>query len=313
MASSSYSKGGWIPWGGEYAKRKMVIRGVSEDDEHVLMEDPSGRSYDCVYASARGPQRAMFRSSSSSSCGSTCDEGPGRKRARAPNERNVGIYTTIPPSDEIKYVDHRTDANELITATPFRISLNSIKTGDQFYEKVGAKIAMKDLELWFRFGPSDNPNQARADVIRILILYDRSPTDQSGKGVFPDKETVILSYRSDGSTSTTSEDNINPTQTHRFLVLKDYKIFLANSDGSVLETSGAWVPTLIDRSAKTADRCFINLNGLTTYYRPHESPEPNPSVRQIVSGNLILFVFGLHPEDPGWNFHYTARLRYSDA
>lgn len=68
----------------------------------------------------------------------------------------------------------------------------------------------------------------------------------------------------------------------------------------------------IDRSAKVADRFLIDLHGLVAYYRPHEAPEANPSIRQITTGSLLLYVFGLHPDDQGWNLHYNARLRYSD-
>jgi len=281
-------------------------------DARVLLQGGDGNLYDCGLADKRGPKMGY---SSSSSCAGDCDEeGSNRKRqrSRAPNERGIGIYSSIPEGDEIKYIDNRTGAEEVISADPLRITLNAIKTGDEFFERVGHKITMKDLEIWYRITLNEN-GLARHDVVRLLVLYDRAPTDADGKGHLPEKETVISSYDANGSTSSTSEDNINPTQIRRFLVLKDYKIYLStDGDGPAkVTTNGQMVG--IDRSAKVADRFLINLNGLVSYYRPHEGIEANPSIRQITTGSLLLYIFGLHPEDQGWNFHYTARLRYSDA
>lgn len=279
---------------------------------HVLLMDEGGNKFDCQLASKRGPK---WGSSSSSCAGGDCEaDEPSskRQRSRAPNERGIGVYGSIPEGDEIKYIDNRTGAEEAISATPIRITLNAIKTGDQFYERVGHKITMKDLEIWYRISLNYN-GLARKDVIRLLVLYDRSPTDADGKGHLPEKETVISSYDAQGSTSSTSEDNINPTQIRRFLVLKDYKIYLSTDGTGIDQDAQNGEMCGIDRSAKIADRFLIDLHGLVSYYRPHEAPEANPSIRQITTGSLLLYVFGLHPEDDGWNLHYNARLRYSDA
>ena len=278
---------------------------------HVLLMDEGGNKFDCQLASKRGPK---WGSGSSSSCAGDCEAdepGPKRQRSRAPNERGIGVYGSIPEGDEIKYIDNRTGAEEVISATPIRITLNAIKTGDQFYERIGHKIVMKDLEIWYRISLNYN-GLARKDVIRLLVLYDRSPTDADGKGHLPEKETVISSYDAQGSTSSTSEDNINPTQIRRFLVLKDYKIYMSTDGSGIDQDAQNGEMCGIDRSAKVADRFLIDLHGLVAYYRPHEAPEANPSIRQITTGSLLLYVFGLHPDDQGWNLHYNARLRYSD-
>ena len=208
---------------------RLVASHGSGPNTHVMLQDEEGNHYDCAKADLRGPM-----SYSSSSCAGYCDEDDarGRKRqgSRAPNEKGIGVYGAIPEGDEIKYIDNRTGAEEVISATPLRITLNAIKTGDQFYERVGHKITMKDLEIWYRIALNYN-GLARKDVIRLLVLYDRSPTDADGKGHLPEKETVISSFDAQGATSSTSEDNINPTQIRRFLVLKDYKIYLS-TDGS---------------------------------------------------------------------------------
>jgi len=278
----------------------------------VLLQGGDGNLYDCGLADKRGPRMSY---PSSSSCAGDCEEDSRdrkRQRSRAPNERGIGVYGSIPEGDEIKYIDNRTGAEEAISATPIRITLNAIKTGDQFYERVGHKITMKDIEIWYRISLNYN-GLARKDVIRLLVLYDRSPTDADGKGHLPEKETVISSYDAQGSTSSTSEDNINPTQIRRFLVLKDYKIYLSTDGSGIDQDAQNGEMCGIDRSAKIADRFLIDLHGLVSYYRPHEAPEANPSIRQITTGSLLLYVFGLHPEDDGWNLHYNARLRYSDA
>lgn len=275
----------------------------------VLLQGGDGNLYDCGLADARGPM------SSSSSCAGDCeDEERSRKRqrSRAPNQPGIGVYGFIPEGEEIKYVDYFTGSEEVISADPLRIALNAIKTGDQFFERIGHKITMKDLELWYRISLNDN-GLARHDVARVLILYDRSPTDADGKGHLPEKETVISSYDVNGSTRSTSEDNINPTQIRRFLVLMDYKIYLSTDGNGSAQVTTNGEMCGIDRSAKISNRILIDLHGLITYYRPYELPEANPSIRQITTGSLLLYVFGLHPEDQGWNFHYSARLRYSDA
>ena len=290
---------------------RLVASHKAGADTRVMLQDEEGYHYDCARADMRGPIIT-----SSSSCAGDCDEedtrSRKRQRSRAPNERGIGVYGSIPEGDEIKYIDNRTGAEEVISAVPLRITLNAIKTGDQFYERVGHKITMKDLEIWYRIALNYN-GLARKDVIRLLVLYDRSPTDADGKGHLPEKETVISSFDAQGSTSSTSEDNINPTQIRRFLVLKDYKIYLSTDGSGITQATTNGEMCGIDRSAKIADRFLIDLHGLVSYYRPHELPEANPSIRQITTGSLLLYVFGLHPEDQGWNFHYTARLRYSDA
>lgn len=280
---------------------------------HVLLRDEEGYHYDCARADMRGPMMGY----PSSSCAGDCDDedtrSRKRQRSRAPNERGVGVYGEIGDS-ETKCVDHRTGSEEQILAAPIFQVFNAIKTGDQFYEKIGNRITMVDLEFWYRIQMSRN-GEDRGDVIRILIVYDRQPTNQAGKGHIPDKETVILSVGADGSTSSTSEDNINPTQIKRFLILLDYKIYMSNDSGVNSNVTPATMAG-IDRSAKISNRLLIPLNGLMTFYRPHEvlDPiEPNPSIRQITMGSLFMFVFGLHEDDAGWNFHYTARLRYKDA
>jgi len=283
---------------------------------HVLLMDEGGNKFDCQLASKRGPK---WSSGSSSSCAGDCEAdepGPKRQRSRAPNEPGIGMYGHIGDT-ETKYVDNRTQAEEPLDSAPVSQVFNAIKTGDQFYEKIGNRITMMDLEFFYRI-QSSGAGQDRGDVIRILIVYDRQPTNQAGKGHLPDKDVLIKSYLPDGSTSSTSEDNINPTQIKRFLILLDYKIYMSNdaSAASIDTVPTKATNTNIDRNAKVSNRILIPLNGLMTHYRPHEvldPVEPNPSIRQITMGSLFMYAFGLHEDDSGWNFHYTARLRYKDA
>lgn len=278
---------------------------------HVMLQDDEGNNYDCVQGDLRGPHRMTRRSEASSSCNDCAEDGPGRKRQRSrlPNERGVGWYEPMPESSELKTVDHWPTDEITIQATPFQLALNALKVGPNFYERIGNKIIMKDLEIWYRIQLNDD-GDGRRDVVRLLVFYDRDPSNNAGVGRFPNTAVLIQSVSPTSTTRSTSEDNINPAQTQRFLILKDYKIFLSNDS----VTSGADNGSIcaVDRSAKIADRFVINLNGLVSRFRPHEGLEANPGIEQITAGSLVLFVMGLHPADQGWNFHYTARLRYYD-
>lgn len=313
------SSGWWKPRseGESLPRYDMTHVKTSRDGRSVLLMDEDGVGWDCTIGNSQGPMARTSGSYSGHTCEADCvcdRRRVKRKRSRAPSEPSIGVYGRLLKGEETKYIDHKTQAVEPIVSEPLFIALNAIKTGDQFYEKVGSKVTMMDLEFWYRIQNSNGGNN-EGDVIRIMIVYDRSPTAANGKGHFPDKTTLISSFFADGTTSSTSEDNINPTQTGRFLVLKDSKVYMSNDAQGDDELNPA-KNTNIDRHAKVADRCLIELNGLMSNYRPHEildPVEPNPSIRQITMGSLLLVVFGLHAENNGWNFHYTARLRYQDA
>jgi len=280
---------------------------------HVMLQDDEGNNYDCVQGDLRGPHRMTRRSEASSSCNDCAEDGPGRKRQRSrpPNERGVGLYNEIPEDSEVKMVDNEnTSPGYVIDSAGGHHILNAIRMGPDFFERVGNRVVMKDLEIWYRIQLNNEGNN-RGDVIRLLVVYDRQPTDANGKGYIPTKETLITSYLPDGSKRSTSEDNINPTSLTRFLILKDYKIWLSQDSNSATVATGDL--TGVDRYAKLADRFLINLNGLVTTFRQHEGVEANPGIRQITTGSLFIYFQGLHPADAGWNLHFRSRLRYYDA
>lgn len=297
------------PEGGFGSANLQLVGRKATDPSIMILEDEYGGRYLCQ---AGTKPSAMMQSS----CGSGCNCSKHKtKRARTHSAASgeIGIYSYQDPGEEIKSIDHvNTESEIVVSSDPFRIALNAIKLGDQFYERVGGRIVMKDLEVWYRIVINDN-GLKRKDVCRIIILYDRACSGPDGKGEFPNKDAYIASYQDDGSTRHTAEDFANPTQTKRFLFLQDRWIYLSN-DGTgsdSLATNGEQAG--IDRSAKVAGKFKIDLKGLTTTYKPHALPEGNPSIKQITAGSLLFIVFGLHPEDQGWNLHYSIRLRYQDG
>ena len=250
-----------------------------------------------------------------------CDGGGCGGRKKGLPSKGVGIYTKIPKELdglEIKTVDHWTgqgSSDIAVLSEPHWVTLNAIRQGDSYYERDGSKVVMKSVRIFYRFQLNDN-GISRGDVLRLLVIYDRNPSNQFGKGITPQKSTVIAAVSATGATRHTSEDNMNPTQSQRFIFLKDLKIYMSNDGNGITDDASNGGVAAKDPHAMVASDFEIELGGpngyLTTRYRPHEEGETNPSIEQIMNGALFMMIFGLHQEDGGWNVHYSTRLQYVD-
>lgn len=291
---------------------KMRYMGMIDGDKPML-QDGDGRIFICEEAHPSDVARRLGKRSRRDSCSSSSCDPRKRYKGRGMGARGVGIYARIPEDTEIKVIDHWTgpSGDQTITSEPIWVTLNAIKQGDNYYNRIGKRCVMKNLRVFYRIQLNDN-GLGRADVIRVLVIYDRSPANQAGKGIIPQKNTVIAAVNADGTLRHTSEDNMNPTQSARFMFLRDDKIFMANDGNGLTDNSTNGYLAGTDRSAKVANEFEIDLKGLVTEYKPHAVGETDPSIEQIMSGALYLMVFGLHPEDPGWNLHWSARLHYCD-
>lgn len=196
---------------------------------------------------------------------------------------------------EVKALDVAANSTPVVTAGTFAL-LNDVFVGANFYQRVGTKLAMRNLHLKGYINAI--ATGAAADWIQIIIVYDRQTN-----GALPTTADLISSVVSAGTTSSTSLDYLNLNNRDRFQILRNKKYVLP----TVTDTAGVLTNVgVIDGAYPTIhfDE-FISMKDMVTQFKGSGS-----GVVDIASGSLLLFVQS--QTTAAWQFTWSSRLRYDD-
>lgn len=135
-----------------------------------------------------------------------------------------------------------------------------------------------------------------------MVVYDKQPD-----GAYPAVSTLIQSIKQDGTTSSTSLDNLNLDNKDRFVVLRDLRYKLTGHGSGDLyqqDSSGVLNKWIVDE--------YIPLKLAPTVYSASAS---TGTVTDIQTGNIFLFLLGSNAAGATslMEFQYSARYRYLDA
>ena len=208
--------------------------------------------------------------------------------------------------EEKKYLDYSADNGTLlpgpVSTTGSFILLNTPLVGAAFYNRIGSKITMKSVHV------KVNISARNADVVfggnnqtfRWLLVYDRQTN-----GAEPTIATLLRDYQSDGANNTVILSGMNPTQTGRFIILREHFVKLVNVN-NVVDLDGA-----ADSLTQHQDQWFINwfvkLKDLETIYQASTG-----LVGDVANGALWLVALGDAPASNQMfcSFTFKSRLRF---
>lgn len=210
---------------------------------------------------------------------------------------------------EVKYVDQpKTLINAVVAAatTPGTV-LGLVSTGAGAWNRIGRKVCTNSLYIRGVFdihnGTTGAPNP---DVVRILVVYDRSPNGT--QALYGD---VIKATAADGTTvSSTALDGMNLDNRDRFKILADQFFAMPAVANSTTAPGSQYQQGLYGGSNNQLSFSrFILLDRLETIYKADSVPA-SLSGADIASGEFIMFVVSLGGY---WDFTYTNRTRFTDA
>lgn len=186
--------------------------------------------------------------------------------------------------------------------------LNIIESGSAFYNRIGAKIAMKSLYIHGFVDFSDVTKVAQIPFsYRIVIAYDRSPngTQCQFGDVFQDRNLT-------GSTGVSTHSGINLDNRARFKVFHDVRYVFGGQtvgtnppavEGSTLGNLYNCSPNVLPLSA------FIPLKKYETVFKASTA-----SSGDITTGALVLFlVMDAAPATTTLRLNWNCRLRFWDV
>lgn len=113
------------------------------------------------------------------------------------------------------------------SSTPLH-TVNLIVPGNSYTQRVGNKIAMKDLrvraKIGWRLSPHYDNNTVASNAYRVLVIYDKYSSQGNGSGVpttTPSFNTIFQDRQTNGTTNQTWLSEKNHDMGDRFVVLHD--------------------------------------------------------------------------------------------
>lgn len=204
-----------------------------------------------------------------------------------------------PTSQEIKAVDIEEQVylfRDPNTASNI-ILLNGIQAGTGFYNRVGSRVEMKNLQMNGFIGPAAAATAANPSMLRILIVYDRQP-----KGALPTISDILQDRNQVGTALTGGLSHVNLDNRDRFIILRDLRWYTPTVTAGVVSgvSSGVGEPWTWSM--------FLKLKGLGTHYNSTADP---CTIANISTGALYA-CFVTETNDSDWNVEADFRLRYDD-
>jgi len=216
--------------------------------------------------------------------------------------QNLGIFNAPPfhMKGEVKSLDIGI-ANYAVNTTAVITSLNLIRAGSSFFNRIGRKIEMKSIHLKGYLNPVRT--NAAADYARVMLVYDAQTN-----GTAPAIADILQDTDQAGTNATGVFSSANLNNRDRFKILCDYRIVLP----SLTVTAGVVTnPGFIDPVTAAFDlERFVKLKGLVTQFKADSSPAV---IGDIATGGLFLVTFGGTPSgSEGFQFTGSFRIRYTD-
>jgi len=182
---------------------------------------------------------------------------------------------------------------------PTIILLNGIQSGSGFFNRIGARMEMRNLHMR---GFIRNIATATEDYARILIIYDRQPTG-SLAGLGP---LFLQSRDQTGAATNTGSSEINLDNRDRFSIVRDIEWYLP----SVTNTAGVLTngPQYPGQDERHDINVFMKLKGLGTHFKSSS----NPTTIADISTGALYAMFISQNNDNAWQADVGFRLRYDD-
>jgi len=274
---------------------------------NTFLESPAGASARQVL----GMQRVSIKSRSSSGGRGkslTMSKRRASRTAAVSNRRmfqqayqDIYVNPSVPAAGEIKAIDIPS-TNYLFRAPATAsniVLLNGIQSGAGFYNRIGARIEMRNLHIR---GNITNAATSTVGGARMLIVYDNQPN-----GALPVISDILQSRDQTGAATTAYVSEINLDNRARFTIVRDMQFYLppVTNTAGVL-TNGPSFPAFDDQQFDL--NVFVKLKGLQTLYK---SPNVDPTtIASITTGALYAVFVG--NVDSTWQFGGGFRLRYDD-
>ena len=194
---------------------------------------------------------------------------------------------------EIKAVD-LAQANYALDSTGTVTTLNLIRTGTSFNNRIGRRIKLRSVYIQGQIANSGAA--AVAGTVRILLVHDKQ-----ANGAVPTYADVIASVDQAGTATSAFLDHMNMNNRDRFNILVDRKIHMPTLTASV---SNGYPST---DALQTKISIFKKLNFITQY-----KSDTAPSViGDISTGSLLMLTFGVATS--GWVLTATVRTKFIDT
>jgi len=186
--------------------------------------------------------------------------------------------------------------------TPIIQHLNGMTSGAAFYQRIGNKITMKSVHCKVRISPRvpATAGTGNNQTCRFMLIYDRQTN-----GAYPTLPTILTDYASDGTTQTSILSGMNPTQTGRFVILREHFIQLMNIN-TVADLDGA-ASSLVEQDGQWFINWYVKLKDLETIYQTSTG-----GIGDIMNGALYLVCFSdiANTDASAGIFYMKTRLRY---
>lgn len=194
--------------------------------------------------------------------------------------------------------------------------VNQIIPGNTYTQRVGNKIALKDLhvraKISWHLSPHYDNDTVGTNAYRVLVVYDKYSSQSNGAGVpttTPSFNTIFQDRQTNGTTHQSWLSAKNHDMGDRFVVLYD----------KVRQTAPVVNP-LINEVPVPDQPAVVAINMSEDFTIPLKGRQTCFNVNEITEGALYLvFVAQTYwemPSDSVWNefiiVQCTARLRYYD-
>jgi len=175
--------------------------------------------------------------------------------------------------------------------------LNGVQTGAGFFNRVGSRIEMKNLQINGFLGPNTSSTGTTPSLLRLLIVYDRQPT-----GAMPVISDILQDRDQTGAATNGGLSHINLDNRDRFSILREIRWAVPTTTGGVITgvSSGVGEPWTLN--------LYLKLKGLGTHYKSSTNPS---TIADIATGALYA-CFVTETNDSDWVIEADFRLRYDD-
>lgn len=217
-----------------------------------------------------------------------------------PGKRNVPLPASFNPTgSEIKAIDIA-EANYLFrdpgTASNI-ILLNGIQTGSGFFNRIGSRIEMKNLQINGFLFPTAAATSTTPANLRLLIVYDRQPT-----GALPVISDILQDRDQTGTATTGGLSHINLDNRDRFSILRDVRWAMPTNTTGVVSGVSSGV------GEEWTINIFLPLKEMGVHFKSSSNPT---TIADIATGALYA-CFVTETNDSDWSTGMSFRLRYDD-
>lgn len=186
--------------------------------------------------------------------------------------------------------------------------LNMVQQGPGISQRIGHKVSLKSVRLRMGMRLDNAVAQPVNTKVRVMLLYDRSPSIASGAGAYKAMNNILgESLQANTIGSGTATSNLNPNYFDQIVVLMDKYITLTPFDNAPITATEITGPT--DQTPFVIDE-FIRLKDLETIYNGTANPL---TIANITTGALLLATYGdTAAAAQPWTIFGSTRLRFRD-